>query len=142
MKTLTPKADQIKQEWLLIDAKDQVLGRLATRVATLLRGKHKPQYCPHLEVGDNVIVINAEKVSVTGNKSSQKTYGDYSGYPGGLKQTPYSHMLVSKPDQIIKRAVKGMLPKNALGRKLLKNLKVYAGAEHPHVAQKPRAWEL
>ncbi|MDD3049786.1 MAG: 50S ribosomal protein L13 [Candidatus Cloacimonetes bacterium] len=138
MRTLTPKAGQITQDWYLVDAKDQVLGRLATKVASVLRGKHKPYFSPHLEVGDNVIVINAEKVVLTGTKDLKKVYDSFSGYPGGLKQIPYKRMLQTKPDQIIVKAVKGMLPKNALGRKILRNLRVYAGETHPHIAQQPK----
>ncbi|MCF7911163.1 MAG: 50S ribosomal protein L13 [Candidatus Cloacimonetes bacterium] len=137
MKTLIPKADQIQQNWYVVDATDQVLGRLATQVATLIRGKNKPYFSPHLDTGDFVIVINAEKVRLTGNKELQKTYQRYSGYPDGLKTISYKRMLAEKPEEIITHAVKGMLPKNILGRQLLQKLKVYAGDTHPHQAQKP-----
>ena len=139
MKTATPKAEQIKQDWYLIDASDQVLGRLATKVATLLRGKNKPYFSPHLDTGDFVIVINAEKIKLTGNKEILKTYKRYSGYPGGLSEIPYKRMLLEKPEDIIQHAVKGMLPKNILGRKLIRKLKIYKGNEHPHSAQNPQA---
>ncbi len=139
MKTATPKAEQIKQDWYLIDASDQVLGRLATKVATLLRGKNKPYFSPHLDTGDFVVIINAEKIRLTGNKELLKTYKRYSGYPGGLSEISYKRMLLEKPEEIIIHAVKGMLPKNILGRKLIKKLKVYAGNEHPHSAQNPQA---
>jgi large subunit ribosomal protein L13 len=137
MKTLTPKQDQIRHDWILIDAEGQTLGRLSTKIAGLLRGKHKPYYAPHLDTGDFVIVINAEKVNLTGNKESQKVYKSYSGYPGGYKEIPFARLQSKKPEEIIQRSVKGMLPKNALGRQLLQKLKVYAGSEHPHQAQKP-----
>ena len=139
MKTATPKAEQIKQDWYLIDASDQVLGRLATKVATLLRGKNKPYFSPHLDTGDFVVIINAEKIRLTGNKELLKTYKRYSGYPGGLSEISYKRMLLEKREEIIIHAVKGMLPKNILGRKLIKKLKVYAGNEHPHSAQNPQA---
>ena len=139
MKTATPKAEQIKQDWYLIDASEQVLGRLATKVATLLRGKNKPYFSPHLDTGDFVIVINAEKIRLTGNKEILKTYKRYSGYPGGLSEIPYKRMLLEKPEDIIQHAVKGMLPKNILGRKLIRKLKIYKGNEHPHSAQNPQA---
>jgi|SRR5690554_5982222 len=137
MKTLTPKQDQIRHDWILIDAEGQTLGRISTKIAGLLRGKHKPYYAPHLDTGDFVIVINAEKVKLTGNKVLQKTYRSYSGYPGGYKEVPFTRFQSKKPEEVILRAVKGMLPKTALGRQLLQKLKVYAGSEHPHQAQKP-----
>ena len=138
MKTLTPKADQIKQDWYVVDAADMVLGRLATKVASVLRGKNKPYFSPHLDTGDYVIVINAEKIKLTGNKELSKTYQRYSGYPDGLTVTPFKRMLETKPEEIIIKAVKGMLPKNILGRQIIQKLKVYAGSEHPHQAQKPQ----
>ena len=138
MRTFTPKADQIKQEWYLVDAEDQVLGRLATGIAVLLRGKNKPYFSPHLDTGDHIVVVNAEKVRLTGNKELQKEYQRYSGYPGGLKTIPYKRMLQEKPEEIIRHAVKGMLPKNALGRKLLQKLRIYTGEIHPHKAQSPQ----
>ncbi len=138
MKTLTPKQEQIRQDWLLIDAEDQPLGRLSTRVASLLRGKHKPYFAPHLDTGDYVIVINADKVKLTGTKELNKTYKTYSGYPGGYKEIPFARLKAKKPEEIIIKAVKGMLPKNPLGRQLIQKLKVYTGTEHPHEAQKPQ----
>ena len=137
MKTVMPKADQIEHNWYVVDATDQVLGRLATRIASIIRGKHKPMFSPHLDTGDNVIVINAEKVRLTGNKELQKTYQRYSGYPDGLTEISFKRMLAEKPEEIIRHAVKGMLPKNILGRQLLQKLKIYTGNEHPHKAQKP-----
>jgi large subunit ribosomal protein L13 len=142
MKTMMPKADQITRDWFVIDAEDVVLGRLATKVATILRGKHKPYFAPHMDTGDFVVVINAEKIRLTGNKELQKTYQRYSGYPGGLTEISYKRMLQEKPEEIITHAVKGMLPKNALGRKVIRKLKVYAGNEHPHAAQNPQAITL
>ena len=142
MKTLTPKADQIKQDWYVVDAADMVLGRLATKVASVLRGKNKPYFSPHLDTGDYVIVINAEKIKLTGNKELSKTYQRYSGYPDGLTVTPFKRMLETKPEEIIIKAVKGMLPKNILGRQIIQKLKVYAGSEHPHQAQKPQPLAL
>jgi large subunit ribosomal protein L13 len=142
MKTLMPKADQIEQTWYVVDATDMVLGRLATRIASVIRGKHKPYFSPHLDTGDFVIVVNAEKVRLTGNKELQKTYQRYSGYPDGLKEISYKRMLKEKPEEIITHAVKGMLPKNILGRRLLQKLKVYTGSAHPHQAQKPEKLEV
>jgi large subunit ribosomal protein L13 len=141
MRTLTPKLDQIQHDWYVIDAADQVLGRISTKIATILRGKHKPYFTPHLDTGDFVVVINAEKVKLTGNKELQKIYSRYSGYPSGLKNIPYKRMLEEKPEHIIKHAVKGMLPKNALGRQIIQKLKIYAGGEHPHQAQNPKPLE-
>ena len=142
MRTETPKADQIKHDWYLVDATDQILGRLATKIATIIRGKHKPYFSPHLDTGDYVIVINAEKIKLTGSKELQKTYQRYSGYPGGLKKIPFLKMKDKSPETIIEHAVKGMLPKNILGRMLHQKLKVYAGNEHPHQAQKPKSLSL
>ncbi len=138
MKTVTPKADQIRHDWYLVDAEDLVLGRLATRIATILRGKNKPYFTPHLDTGDYVVVINAEKVRLTGNKELQKTYQRYSGYPSGRKVIPFKRMLQEKPEEVITHAVRGMLPKNSLGRQIITKLKVYAGNQHPHTAQKPK----
>jgi len=139
MKTITPKQGQIKQDWILIDAEGQTLGRISTKIATLLRGKHKPNFAPNIDTGDFVIVVNADKVKLTGNKELQKTYKRYSGYPGGLKEVSFLRMKQEKPESIVTKSVKGMLPKNALGRKLLTKLKVYCGSEHPHSAQRPVA---
>jgi len=137
MKTLIPKADQIDQKWYLVDANDVVLGRLSTQVASILRGKKKPYFAPNIDAGDFVVVINAEKVRVTGNKELQKVYQRYSGYNSGLKTISYRRMISEKPEEIILHAVKGMLPKNILGRQIFRKLHVYAGENHPHTAQKP-----
>ncbi len=142
MRTLVPKPDQYQENWYLIDAEGQVLGRLATKIATLIRGKHKPCFMPHIDTGDCVVVINAEKVRLTGNKALQKTYQRYSGYPGGQTVIPYRRMLEEKPEEIIRHAVKGMLPKNILGRQLFRKLKVYTGKSHPHIGQKPVVFDL
>lgn len=142
MKTVVPKKDQVEQKWYLVDARDQVLGRLAAQVSVLLRGKHKPQFTPHLDLGDHVIIINADKVKVTGRKANQKRYTRYSGYPGGLRSDDFNDLIQKYPDRIIKSAVRGMLPKNRLGRKIFKKLKVYAGSEHPHSAQKPEIYQF
>lgn len=137
MKTLTPSQSDITQAWYVVDATGLPLGRLSTQIATILRGKNKPYYVPNIDTGDFVIVINAEKVRVTGLKSMQKVYKRYSGYPGGLKEIPYAKMLEEHPERIIEHAVRGMMPKNTLGRAMMKKLKVYAGSEHPHGAQQP-----
>lgn len=138
MKTYHAKPGEVEREWLLVDATDMVLGRLSSEVAQILRGKRKPQYTPHVDTGDFVIVINASKVKLTGNKLADKKYYRHSGFPGGLKETPISELLAKDPRKVIEAAVKGMLPKNTLGRAMGMKLKVYAGEEHPHVAQKPR----
>jgi len=137
LKTYVPKKEEIKRKWCLIDAEGQILGKLAVKIAKILSGKDKPIYTPYLDVGDFVIVINAEKIKVTGNKEEKKVYYHHSGYPGGLKKKTYEELLKEKPERIIKEAVKGMLPKNKLGRRMFKKLKVYKGIEHPHQAQKP-----
>jgi len=142
MKTYTPKLDDIERQWWLVDARGRTLGRLASEVAKILRGKHKPMYTPHLDTGDHVIVINAEKVRVTGRKSEQKTYFRHSGYMGGESHTPFSEMIEHRPERVIELAVKGMLPKNNLGRDMRKKLRVYAGEEHPHQSQQPEPLEL
>ena len=142
MRTYSPKPGDVEPKWYLIDAADVVLGRLATHVATLLRGKHKPTYAPHFDGGDYVIVINADKVALTGSKLEQKFAYHHSGYPGGLKATSYTELLAKHPERAVMKAVRGMLPKNRLARKQLSKLKVYAGAEHPHVAQRPEPFEL
>ena len=142
MKTYAVKAGEIERRWYVVDAKDQVLGRLASNIATILRGKHKPTYSPHLDVGDFVIVVNAKDVKLTGRKASQKTYFRHSGYMGGDRQIPFRRMRERHPDRIVRLAVKGMLPKNALGRSMLRKLKVYAGPEHPHEAQQPEWLEV
>ena len=138
-KTFLPEVDPNKARWWLVDMEGQVLGRVAVRVADILRGKNKPTFTPHLDTGDHVVVINAEKVKVTGNKSSQMKYYRYSGYPGGLKETSFNQMKAKHPERIIEHAVRGMLPKNRLGRKIFKKLHVYAGPEHPHQSQNPQA---
>jgi len=135
MKTFIPSKEKIEQKWYLVDVKKQVLGRTASKIAYILMGKHKPCYSRHIDVGDFVVVINADKVKVTGKKADDKMYKSYSGYPGGLKEHNFKYVLNKKPEYIIFSAVKGMLPKNRLGRKMLKKLKVYAGSEHPHQAQ-------
>lgn len=142
MQTYTVKAGEIEREWLVIDAKDQVLGRLATRVASVLRGKHKPTFSTHMDVGDYVIVLNAQQVRLTGRKADQKEYFRHSGYMGGERFIPFKTMLKKRPERVIELAVKGMLPKNALGRQMLGKLRVYAGDEHPHGPQQPRTIEL
>jgi len=137
MKTYIPKLAEIERKWHLVDAEGKILGRLASRIAQILSGKDKPIYTPHLDVGDFVVVINAEKVKVTGGKEEKKIYYRHSGYPGGLKERTYEELLSKKPQDIIRKAVRGMLPKNKLGRQMFKKLKVYAGSEHPHQAQRP-----
>lgn len=142
MKTYYAKPGEVEREWLLVDAEDMVLGRLATQVAQILKGKTKPTYTPHVDVGDFVVVINADKIRLTGNKADQKNYYSHSGYQGGLKETSFKDMLAKHPERVIEKAVKGMLPKNTLGRAMGMKLKVYAGSEHPHAAQNPRKIEL
>ena len=137
MRTFTPKADEVTRQWHVIDAEDIVLGRLATHAATLLRGKHKPTFAPHVDTGDFVTVINADKVALSGAKAEQKLDHRHSGYPGGLKSTSYGELLEKNPRRVIEKAVAGMLPHNKLGRKQIRKLKVYAGSEHPHAAQQP-----
>lgn len=136
-KTYLPPQDTLEQKWYVIDAADQRLGRLATEIAMILRGKNKPTYTPHMDTGDFVVVINADKVAVTGRKPSQKLYRRHSGRPGGMKTETFNQLQARIPERIIEKAVKGMLPKNTLGRKLFTKLKVYAGSDHPHAAQKP-----
>jgi large subunit ribosomal protein L13 len=142
MRTYTPKASEITREWYVIDATDVVLGRLATQAATLLRGKHKPIFAPHVDTGDFVIIINAEKVALGGSKREQKMDFRHSGFPGGMHATSYGELLETNPRRVIEKAVKGMLPHNKLGRAQLKKLKVYSGAEHPHAAQQPKTYEI
>ena len=141
MKTYTAKPKEIEQRWYVVDAEGQTLGRLATRIADTLRGKRKPQYTPHIDTGDFVVVVNAEKIAVTGNKLQQKLYYRHSGYPGGIKSRTLAEMLDRRPEEVIRKAVKGMLPRNRLARKQLTKLKVYAGPDHPHAAQKPQPME-
>ena len=142
MRTYTPKAGDVEATWHVIDATDVVLGRLATQAAVLLRGKHKATFAPHVDSGDFVIVVNAEKVALTGNKRTSKLAYRHSGYPGGLRATPIGELLAKRPERVIEQAVRGMLPKNTLGRAQLRKLKVYAGPEHPHTAQKPQPFEI
>lgn len=141
-KTISANAATVSKEWILIDANDVVLGRLASQVAKILRGKNKPNFTPHVDCGDNVIIINCEKVKLTGNKVEDKYYVRHSGYPGGQRHTNVSDYLKDKPEFIIEKAVKGMLPRTRLGRVQFGNLKVYAGAEHPHAAQTPKTIKL
>lgn len=142
MSTHIVTPDQITRQWYLVDAEDQTLGRLASRVAQILRGKHKPIYTPHLDTGDHVVVINAEKVALTGRKMDQKVYYRHSGYPGGLKGEPIKRVLARHPERVIEDAVRGMLPKGKLGRAMYKKLRVYAGSDHQHAAQQPVAIDL
>jgi len=139
MRTFTPSGKDIPRDWFVVDAEGMTLGRLATRVASVLRGKHKPTYTPHLDMGDFVIVLNADKVVLTGDKSSAKTYHFHSGFPGGLRSVPFTRMMQRSSAQVLETAVRGMLPKNSLGRAMFRKLKVYPGAEHPHAAQQPKA---
>lgn len=142
MRTFSPKAADVERQWYVIDASGVVLGRLASQIATLLRGKHKPIFAPHVDTGDFVIVINADKVVLTGKKLEQKKAYRHSGYPGGLRALPYSELMEKRPDRAVEKAVRGMLPKNSLGRKMAKKLKVYAGPDHPHQAQQPVPFEI
>jgi large subunit ribosomal protein L13 len=142
MKTFVTKPADVERNWYVVDAQDQTLGRLATKIATVLRGKHKPIYSPSVDCGDYVIVVNAEKIRVTGNRMDQKVYYRHSGYPGGLTEVTLRRQLEIHPTRVIESAVRGMLPKNKLGRKMFKKLKAYSGPEHPHQAQQPQALEL
>jgi large subunit ribosomal protein L13 len=141
-KTYSPKPGDVERAWLVVDATDLPLGRLASEIATLLRGKHKPTYAPHIDGGDFVVVVNAERVAVTSDKSQSKIYYRHSGYPGGIKAETFESLLERRPEAVIERAVRGMLPKNKLGRQMARKLKVYSGPDHPHAAQKPQALEL
>jgi large subunit ribosomal protein L13 len=142
VKTYSAKAEEVVRKWYVVDADGQTLGRLATRIADLLRGKHKPIYTPHVDCGDYVIVVNAEKIHVTGKRMDEKKYYRHSGYPGGIKERTLREMLAKKPEDVITLAVKRMLPKNVLARHIIKKLKVYAGPEHPHAAQNPEPLEF
>ena len=142
MRTFTPKPGDIERRWHVIDASDVVLGRLATQSAVLLRGKHKPIFAPHIDTGDFVIIINAGKVALTGNKREQKLAYRHSGYPGGLRSVSYTELLDKNPQRAVEKAIRGMLPKNSLGRQILSKLKVYAGPDHPHLAQQPVPFEI
>jgi large subunit ribosomal protein L13 len=142
VRTFSPKAGDIQRQWHVIDASDVVLGRLASHVAMLLRGKHKPIFAPHIDTGDFVVVVNAEKVALTGNKLQDKRAYRHSGYPGGIRSVSYSELLAKHPERAVEKAVKGMLPKNSLGRNMLRKLKVYAGPDHPHQAQRPTPFAI
>ena len=142
MKSYMARPLEVERKWYVVDAEGQTLGRLATEIATILRGKNKPEYTPHVDTGDFVVVVNAEKVAVTGRKAEQKVYRRHSGYPGGLKETSYEQMMERRPTEILRRAVKGMMPKNRLARQQLRKLKIYAGPEHPHAAQNPQPYEV
>jgi len=142
MKTFVATPSTIKREWFVVDATDKTLGRLATEIARRLRGKHKPEYTPHMDTGDYIVVVNVEKLTVTGNKAEDKMYYAHTGYPGGLKETNFSKLQAKKPEMILEKAVKGMLPKGPLGRAMFRKLKVYAGAEHNHTAQQPTVLDI
>ena len=142
MRTYSPKAGEVTRAWHVIDAQDVVLGRLATQVATLLRGKHKPTYAPHVDTGDFVVIVNAEKVALTGNKRDQAFVYRHSGYPGGLRKRSFGEMLDKQPERLLEKTIKGMLPHNRLGRAMASKLKVYAGPNHPHEAQRPQPFEM
>ncbi|GAB96089.1 large subunit ribosomal protein L13 [Kineosphaera limosa] len=142
MRTFTPKPGEIERKWHVIDATDVVLGRLASQAAQLLRGKHKTIFAPHVDTGDFVIIVNADKVALTGAKLEQKKAYRHSGYPGGLRATSYTQLMAKSPEKAVEKAIRGMLPKNSLGRQQLSKLKIYAGAEHPHQAQQPQPFEI
>lgn len=142
MKTFSAKPETVKRDWYVVDAAGKTLGRLATEVARRLRGKHKPEYTPHVDTGDYIVVINAEKVAVTGNKATDKTYYSHTGFPGGIKSITFDKLIQKKPEMVIEKAVKGMLPKNPLGRAMYRKLKVYAGSEHKHTAQQPQVLDI
>tara|TARA_R110001592_G_scaffold235690_1_gene493775 strand:+ start:2548 stop:2976 length:429 start_codon:yes stop_codon:yes gene_type:complete len=142
MKTLSAKPESVRRDWYVVDAAGKTLGRLSSEIATRLRGKHKPEYTPHVDTGDYIVVVNAEKITVTGKKTSDKMYHRHTGYIGGLKSISFEKLIVKAPEQIIEKAVKGMLPKGPLGREMFKKLKVYAGEVHPHTAQQPQALEI
>ena len=142
MKTYSIKADEIDKDWFVADAENKALGRLASKVAQILKGKHKPTYTPHMDMGDFVVVVNAEKIRVSGNKEMQKTYFSHSGYPGGTKEVDLYTMRRRHPERVIQNAVKGMLPHNRLGRQMMRNLKIYSGPDHPHSSQQPKVMEF
>jgi large subunit ribosomal protein L13 len=142
VRTFSPKAGDVQRQWHVVDASDVVLGRLASHVASLLRGKHKPIYAPHVDTGDFVIVVNARNVAISGNKLEHKRAYRHSGYPGGLRSVTYRDLLERRPERVVEKAVRGMLPKNSLGRKMYSKLKVYAGPEHPHRAQQPEPYQI
>jgi large subunit ribosomal protein L13 len=142
MKTYTAKTGEVEQGWYVVDAQNKVLGRLAVQIASRLRGKHKPQYTPHVDTGDFIVVVNAAKIRVTGRKAERKVYYRHSGYPGGIKETTFAKLQASKPERILEKAVKGMLPKGPLGYAMLRKLKIYASGTHPHSAQQPKNLEI
>ncbi|MDX1705210.1 50S ribosomal protein L13 [Pseudidiomarina sp.] len=142
MKTFVAKPETVQRDWYVVDAEGKTLGRLATEIATRLRGKHKPEYTPHVDTGDYIVVINAEKVAVTGRKAQDKIYYSHSGYPGGIKDITFEKLIAKAPEMVIQKAVKGMLPRGPLGRAMFRKLKVYAGAEHNHIAQQPKQLEI
>jgi len=142
MKTVSARKESVTREWYLVDATDKTLGRLSTEIANRLRGKHKPEYTPHVDTGDYIVVVNAEKIRVTGKKGSEKVYHHHTGYPGGIKSISFSKLIDKAPERIIEKAVKGMMPKNKLSRSMMMKLKIYAGSEHPHSAQRPTPLEI
>ena len=142
MKTYSAKTGEVNQAWFIVDATDKTLGRLASEIALRLRGKHKPEYTPHIDTGDYIVVVNAEKVKVTGAKATAKMYHHHTGYPGGLKSFSFEKLIERAPERVLQRAVKGMLPRNPLGRAMFRKLKVYAGSEHPHTAQQPETLNI
>jgi len=142
MKTFSAKPREVRREWFVVDATDKVLGRLASEIARRLRGKHKPEFTPHVDTGDHIVVINADKVHVTGSKTEAKMYHHYSGFPGGMKSATFKELVSDHPERILQTAVKGMLPKNPLGRQMIKKLHIYAGSEHKHHAQQPQPLEI
>ncbi len=142
MKTYTAKAEDVQHGWVVVDAQNKVLGKIATQIAMRLRGKHRPEYTPHVDTGDFVVVVNVAKLRVTGRKAERKVYYRHSGYPGGIKQDTFAKLHAEKPERVLKKAVKGMLPKGPLGYAMLSKLKLYAGATHPHLAQQPKALEI
>ncbi len=142
MKTFSAKPETVKRDWYVVDADGKTLGRLATEIARRLRGKHKPEYTPHVDTGDYIVVINAEKVTVTGNKAKDKMYYNHTGFPGGIKSISFEKLIDKKPEMVIEKAVKGMLPKNPLGREMYRKLKVYAGSTHNHTAQQPQVLDI
>ena len=142
MKTVSAKKETVRRDWYVVDATDKVLGRIATEIASRLRGKHKPEYTPHIDTGDYIVVVNADKVRVTGNKVTDKIYFRHTGYPGGIKETSFGKLMETHPERAIEIAVKGMMPRNKLSKAMLGKLKIYAGGEHPHTAQQPKPLEL
>lgn len=142
MKTFTAKPESVQRDWYVVDASGKTLGRLATEIALRLRGKHKPEYTPHVDTGDYIVVVNADKVAVTGNKAQDKMYYSHSGFPGGIKEINFEKLIAKKPEMVLEAAVKGMLPKGPLGRAMFRKLKVYAGAEHQHAAQQPQVLDI